>query len=80
MMEHIRDQYLRQGKTYRRTKIQAEADKIEKKRSVKRKQRVAAPNEELLLIHQLATMLAGVIGTVIVIVGVVFLIFGLGGE
>jgi uncharacterized membrane protein len=80
MMEKIRDHYMRQGKTHRWTKIKAEAAKIEKKRAVKRKQRVAAHNEEQLLIHQLATMFAWVIGTVIVIFGVVFLIFGLGAE
>ena len=80
MMEKIRDHYMRQGKTHRWTKIKAEAAKIEKKRAVKRKQRVAAHNEEQLLIQQLATMFAWIIGTVIVIFGVVFLIFGLGAE
>jgi uncharacterized membrane protein len=80
MMQKIRDHYMRQGKTHRWTKIKAEAAKIEKKRAVKRKQRVAAHNEEQLLIQQLATMFAWVIGTVIVIFGVVFLIFGLGAE
>jgi hypothetical protein len=53
---------------------------LRKNGAVKRKQRVAAHNEEQLLIHQLATMFAWVIGTVIVIFGVVFLIFGLGAE
>ena len=80
MMEKIRDHNMRQGKTHRRGKIKAEAAKIEKKRAVKRKQRVAAHNEEQLLIQQLATMFAWIIGTVIVIFGVVFLIFGLGAE
>ena len=80
MMEKIRDHYMRQGKTHRWGKIKAEAAKIEKKRAVKRKQRVAAHNEEQLLIQQLATMFAWIIGTVIVIFGVVFLIFGLGAE
>jgi len=54
--------------------------RLKKNGTVKRKQRVAAHNEEQLLIQQLATMFAWVIGTVIVIFGVVFLIFGLGAE
>jgi len=80
MMEKIRDHYMRKGQTHRWAKIKQQAALIEKKREVKRKQRVAADNEEQLLIQQLATMFAWLIGTVIVIFGVVFLIFGLGGE
>ena len=80
MMEKIRDHYMRQGKTHRWTKIKAEAAKIEKKRAIKRKQRVAAHNEEQVLIQQLATMFAWVIGTVIVIFGVVFLIVRINSE
>ena len=80
MMEKIRDHYMRKGQTHRWAKIKQQAALIEKKREVKRKQRVAADNEEQLLIQQLATMFAWLVGTVIVIFGVVFLIFGLGGE
>jgi len=80
MMEKIRDHYMRQGKTHRWTKIKAEAAKIEKKRAIKRKQRVAAHNEEQLLIQQLATMFAWIIGAVVVIFGVVFLIVRINSE
>jgi len=80
MMEKIRDHYMRKGQTHRWAKIKQQAALIEKKREVKRKQRVAADKEEDALIHDLAVMFAWVIGTVIVIFGVVFLIFGLGAE
>ena len=80
MMEKIRDHYMRQGKTHRWGKIKAEAAKIEKKREVKRKQKAAAEKAEDALIRDLAVMFAWLVGTVIVIFGVVFLIFGLGGE
>tara|TARA_R100001163_G_scaffold11205_4_gene10279 strand:+ start:226 stop:714 length:489 start_codon:yes stop_codon:yes gene_type:complete len=80
MMEKIRDHYMRKGQTHRWAKIKQQAALIEKKREVKRKQKAAADSEEQLLIQQLATMFAWLIGTVIVIFGVVFLIFGLGGE
>ena len=80
MMEKIRNHYMRQGKTHRWGKIKAEAAKIEKRRAVKRKQKAAADTEEQVLIQQLATMFAWVIGAVIVIFGVVFLLFGLGAE
>ena len=80
MMEKIRNHYMRQGKTHRWGKINAEAAKIEKRRAVKRKQKAAADTEEQVLIQQLATMFAWVIGAVIVIFGVVFLLFGLGAE
>ena len=80
MMEKIRDHYMRKGQTHRWAKIKQQAALIEKKREVKRKQRVAADKEEDALIHDLAVMFAWLVGTVIVIFGVVFLIFGLGGE
>ena len=80
MMEKIRDHYMRQGKTHRWGKIKAEAAKIEKKREVKRKQKAAAEKAEDALIHDLAVMFAWVIGSVIVIFGAVFLIFGIGAE
>tara|TARA_R100000315_G_C5192772_1_gene112543 strand:- start:115 stop:603 length:489 start_codon:yes stop_codon:yes gene_type:complete len=80
MMEKIRDHYMRQGKTHRWGKIKAEAAKIEKKREVKRKQKAAAEKAEDALIHDLAVMFAWVIGSVIVIFGVVALIFGVGTE
>ena len=80
MMEKIRDHYMRKGQTHRWAKIKQQAALIEKKREVKRKQRVAADKEEDALIHDLAVMFGWVIGTVIVIFGVVFLIFGLGAE
>ena len=80
MMEKIRDHYMRKGQTHRWAKIKQQAALIEKKREVKRKQRVAADKEEDALIRDLAVMFAWLVGTVIVIFGVVFLIFGLGGE
>ena len=80
MMEKIRDHYMRQGKTHRWGKSKAEAAKIEKKREVKRKQKAAAVRAEDAFIRDLAVMFAWLVGTVIVIFGVVFLIFGLGGE
>ena len=84
MMEKIRDHYMRQGKTHRWTKIKAEAAKIEKKREVKRKAnaaaRLAANAEEEMLIHDLAKLFLYLVGTIIVIAGVVFLIFGSGAE
>ncbi len=80
MMEKIRDHYMRKGQTHRWAKIKQQAALIEKKREVKRKQKAVADSEEQLLIQQLATMFAWVIGTVIVIFGVVFLIFGMGSE
>ena len=59
-------------------------DKIEKKREIKRKAnaaaRVAAKKEEQILIEQLAKMVLGLVVTVIVIAGMVFLIFGSGAE
>ena len=84
MMEKIRDYYMRQGKTHRWGKIKAEAAKIEKKREIKRKEnaaaRVAAKKEEQILIEQLAKLVLGLVVTVIVIVGVTFLIVGMGAE
>ena len=80
MMEKIRDHYMRKGQTHRWAKIKQQAALIEKSREVKRKQRVAANKEEDALIRDLAVMFAWLVGTVIVIFGVVFLIFGLGGE
>ena len=53
---------------------------MKKKREVKRKQKAAAVRAEDALIRDLAVMFAWLVGTVIVIFGVVFLIFGLGGE
>ena len=80
MMEKIRDHYMRQGKTHRWGKIKAAAAKIEKKREVKRKRKAAAEKAEDALLRDLAVMFGWLVGTVIVIFGVVFLIFGLGGE
>tara|TARA_R100000900_G_scaffold94201_1_gene73071 strand:- start:223 stop:711 length:489 start_codon:yes stop_codon:yes gene_type:complete len=80
MMNKIRDHYSRKGQTHRWVKIKAEAAKIEKKRAVKKKAKAAATKQEDALIHDLAVMFGWVIGTVIVIFGAVFLIFGLGGE
>tara|TARA_B100000003_G_scaffold49138_1_gene43100 strand:- start:263 stop:763 length:501 start_codon:yes stop_codon:yes gene_type:complete len=84
MMEKIRDHYMRKGQTHRWTKIKAEAAKIEKKREIKRKAnaaaRVAAKKEEQILIEQLAKLVLGLVVTVIVIAGMVFLIFGSGAE
>ena len=84
MMEKIRDHYMRKGQTHRWGKIKAEAAKIEKKREIKRKAnaaaRVAAKKEEQILIEQLAKLVLGMIGAVIVIAGVTFLFFGMGAE
>ena len=80
MMNKIRDHYSRKGQTHRWVKIKAEAAKIEKKRAVKKKAKAAAAKQEDALIHDLAVMFAWVIGSVIVIFGVVFLIFGMGDS
>jgi len=80
MMDKIRDHYSRKGQTHRWVKIKAEAAKIEKKREVKRKQKAAAQREEDVLVRQLATVFACVVGAVIFIFGAIFLIFGIGGE
>ena len=80
MMDKIRDHYSRKGQTHRWVKIKAEAAKIEKKRAVKRKQKAVAENEEQILIQQLASMFAWVIGAVIIVFSVVFLIVKVGGE
>ncbi len=80
MMDKIRDHYSRKGQTHRWVKIKAEAAKIEKKRAIKRKQKAVAENEEQILIQQLASMFAWVIGAVIIVFSVVFLIVKVGGE
>ena len=84
MMSKLSAHYQRKGATHRWIKIKAEARKIEKKREIKRKAnaaaRVAAKKEEQILIEQLAKMVLGLVATVIVIAGVVFLIFGAGSE
>ena len=84
MMDKIRDHYSRKGQTHRWVKIKAQAAKIEKKREVKRKAnaaaRLLARKEEQILIEQLAKLVLGVVGAVIVIVGLTFLFFGAGGE
>ena len=51
-----------------------------KKKIVKKKAKAAAAKQEDALIHDLAVMFAWVIGSVIVIFGVVFLIFGMGDS
>ena len=84
MMDKVGTYYSRKGQTHRWVKIKKEAAKIEKKREVKLKAnaaaRVAEKEEEQLLIEQLAKLVLGLVGAVIVIFGAVFLIFGLGGE
>ena len=82
MMDKIRDHYSRKGQTHRWVKIKAEAAKIEKKREVKRKAnaaaKLAAKEEDQILIEQLAKLFLGLVGAVIVIAGIAFLIFGSG--
>lgn len=84
MMDKVGTYYSRKGQTHRWVKIKAEAAKIEKKREIKRKAnaaaRVAAKKEEQILIEQLAKLVLGMIGAVIVIAGVTFLFFGMGAE
>ena len=84
MMERIRDHYMKKGQTHRWAKIKQQAAIIEKKREVKRKAnaaaRLAANQEEEMLIHDLAKLFLYLVGTIIVIAGVVFLIFGSGAE
>jgi len=84
MMDKIRDHYSRKGQTHRWVKIKAEAAKIEKKREVKRKAnaaaKLAAKEEDQILIEQLAKLFLGLVGAVIVIAGIAFLIFGSGVE
>ena len=84
MMDKVGTYYSRKGQTHRWVKIKKEAAKIEKKREVKRKAnaaaRLAANAEEEMLIHDLAKLFLYFVGTIIVIAGVVFLIFGSGAE
>ena len=84
MMDKVGAYYRRKGQTHRWVKIKKEAAKIEKKREVKRKAnaaaRLAANAEEEMLIHDLAKLFLYLVGTIIVIAGVVFLIFGSGAE
>ncbi len=84
MMDKIRDHYSRKGQTHRWVKIKAEAAKIEKKREIKRKANIAAKlaakEEDQILIEQLAKLFLGLVGAVIVIAGIAFLIFGSGVE
>jgi len=84
MMDKIRDHYSRKGQTHRWVKIKAEAAKIEKKREIKRKANIAAKlaakEEDQILIEQLAKLFLGLVGAVIVIAGLTFLFFGAGGE
>tara|TARA_B000000475_G_scaffold173798_1_gene139771 strand:- start:572 stop:1072 length:501 start_codon:yes stop_codon:yes gene_type:complete len=84
MMSKVGTYYSRKGQTHRWVKIKKEAAKIEKKREVKRKAnaaaRLAANQEEEMLIHDLAKLFLYLVGTIIVIAGVVFLIFGSGAE
>jgi len=84
MMEKIRDHYMKKGQTHRWAKIKQQAAIIEKKREVKRKAnaaaRLAANQEEEMLIHDLAKLFLYLVGTITVIAGVVFLIFGSGAE
>ena len=84
MMDKVGTYYSRKGQTHRWVKIKKEAAKIEKKREVKRKAnaaaRLAANQEEEMLIHDLAKLFLYLVGTITVIAGVVFLIFGSGAE
>jgi len=84
MMDKVGTYYSRKGQTHRWVKIKKEAAKIEKKREVKRKAnaaaRLAANQEEEMLIHDLAKLFLYGVGTIIVIAGVVFLILGSGAE
>ena len=84
MMDKVGTYYSRKGQTHRWVKIKKEAAKIEKKREVKRKAnaaaRLAANQEEEMLIHDLAKMFLSLVGAVAVIAGLVFLFFGSGHE
>jgi len=84
MMDKVGTYYSRKGQTHCWVKIKKEAAKIEKKREVKRKAnaaaRLAANQEEEMLIHDLAKLFLYLVGTITVIAGVVFLIFGSGVE
>ena len=83
-MDKVGTYYSRKGQTHRWVKIKKEAAKIEKKREVKRKAnaaaRLAANQEEEMLIHDLAKLFLYLVGSITVIAGVVFLIFGSGVE
>jgi hypothetical protein len=84
MMDKVGTYYSRKGQTHRWVKIKKEAAKIEKKREVKRKAKNAAARlaaeENEMLIHDLAKLFLYLVGTITVIAGVVFLIFGSGVE
>jgi len=84
MMDKVGTYYSRKGQTHRWVKIKKEAAKIEKKREVKRKAKSAAARlaaaEEEILIHDLAKLFLYLVGTITVIAGVVFLIFGSGVQ
>ena len=84
MMEKGGTYCSRKGQTHRWAKIKREAAKIERKRADKRKKdasaRAEATKKEQVLLEELAKTFLSVIGTVIIIAGIVFLLFGSGAE
>ena len=84
MMTKLSKFYQKQGATHKWIAIKRNAAFIEAKRKKEiaaRKARAAKTDKEnQLLIEDLAKLILGLVGTVIVIAGIVFLIFGSGAE
>ncbi len=80
MMRKLGDYYSFKGQTHRWVKIKADAVRIQKKRDLKAYQKSLRNEEEDALIRQLGMVFISITGSVIVIAGIVFLIFGLGSE
>ncbi len=80
MMRKLGDYYSMKGQTHRWVKIKADAVRIQKKRDLKAKQKVARSEEDELLIKQLGMIFISMVGAVAVIAGIVFLIFGIDAE
>ena len=80
MMDKLSAHYSRKLQSDKWVASKKNAAIIEAKRKKEAAKRSAVKNEEQVLIEQLAKLVLGMIGAVIVIAGVVFLIFGSGAE
>tara|TARA_E500000081_G_scaffold52969_1_gene55997 strand:- start:369 stop:857 length:489 start_codon:yes stop_codon:yes gene_type:complete len=80
MMDKLSAHYSRKLQSHKWVAIKKNAAIIEAKRKKEAAKRSAVKNEEQVLIEQLAKLVLGMIGAVIVIAGVVFLILGSGAE
>ena len=80
MMDKLSAHYSRKLQSHKWVAIKKNAAIIEAKRKKEAAKRSAVKNEEQILIEQLAKLVLGLVVTVIIIAGVVFLIFGSGAE